>query len=104
MSFLPSLPEADMKQTLKCEPDTGIPFSQLNQAVMRGNAPFTPGERELIAAYVSALNACHYCQSEHTALAETFGIPLGYWSSYSRMWKLPKCRRRCGRPWCTLAN
>jgi uncharacterized peroxidase-related enzyme len=75
MSFLPSLPDADMKQTLKCEPDIGIPFSQLNQAVMRANAPFTPGEREFIAAYVSALNACHYCQSEHTAVAEAFGMP-----------------------------
>jgi uncharacterized peroxidase-related enzyme len=77
MSFLPSLPEADMKQTLKCEPDIGIPFSQLNQAVMRGDAPFTPGEREFIAAYVSTLNACHYCQSEHTAIAEAFGMPTG---------------------------
>jgi uncharacterized peroxidase-related enzyme len=77
MSFLPSLPDADMKQTLKHEPDIGIPFSQLNQAVMRGDAPFTPGERECIAAYVSALNACHYCQSEHTAVAEAFGMPSG---------------------------
>ena len=50
MSFLPSLPDADMKQTLKREPDIGIPLSQLNQVVMRGDAPFTPGERELIAA------------------------------------------------------
>lgn len=77
MSFLPSLPEADMKQTLKWEPDIGVPFSQLNQAVMRGDAPFTPGERECIAAYVSALNACHYCQSEHTAVAEALGMPAG---------------------------
>jgi len=77
MSFLPSLPDADMKQTLKHEPDIGVPFAQLNQAVMRGEAPFTPGERELIAAYVSALNACHYCRSEHTAVAESFGMPAG---------------------------
>jgi uncharacterized peroxidase-related enzyme len=77
MSFLPSLPDADMKQTLKHEPDIGIPFSQLNQAVMRGEAPFTPGERELMAAYISALNACNYCHSEHTAVAEAFGMPTG---------------------------
>ncbi len=77
MSFLPSLPDADMKQTLKLEPDIGIPLSQLNQVVMRGDAPFTPGERELIAAYVSSLNACDYCCSEHTAVSEAFGMPAG---------------------------
>lgn len=77
MAFFPSLPGADMKQTLAREPMVGIPFSQLNEAVMRGDAPFTAGERELIAAYVSALNACQYCQCEHTALAEAFGLPAG---------------------------
>ena len=77
MSFLPSLPDADMKRTLKREPDIGIPFSQLNQAVMRGDAPFTPGEREFVAAYVSALNASQYCRSEHTAVAAAFGMPAG---------------------------
>jgi len=44
---------------------------------MRGDAPFTAGERELLAAYVSALNGCDYCQCEHTALAAAFGLPAG---------------------------
>jgi uncharacterized peroxidase-related enzyme len=77
MAFLPSMPDADMKDTLTREPAIGIPFSQLNEAVMRGNAPFTAGERELIAAYVSALNGCDYCQCEHAALAAAFGLPAG---------------------------
>jgi uncharacterized peroxidase-related enzyme len=77
MAFLPSMPDADMKDTLTREPAIGIPFSQLNEAVMRGNAPFTAGERELIAAYVSALNGCDYCQCEHAALAAAFGFPAG---------------------------
>jgi uncharacterized peroxidase-related enzyme len=54
-----------------------MPFSQLNEAVMRGDAPFTAGERELLAAYVSALNGCDYCQCEHAALAAAFGFPAG---------------------------
>jgi uncharacterized peroxidase-related enzyme len=77
MAFLPSMPDADMKDTLTREPAIGIPFSQLNEAVMRGDAPFTAGERELLAAYVSALNGCDYCQCEHAALAAAFGFPAG---------------------------
>jgi uncharacterized peroxidase-related enzyme len=77
MAFFPSMPDADMKHTLAREPAIGIPFSQLNEAVMRGDAPFTAGERELLAAYVSALNGCDYCQCEHAALAAAFGLPAG---------------------------
>ena len=77
MAFLPSMPDADMKDTLAREPTIGIPFSQLNEAVMRGDAPFTAGERELLAAFVSALNGCDYCQCEHAALAAAFGLPAG---------------------------
>jgi hypothetical protein len=39
MAFLPSMPDADMKDTLAREPAIGILFSQLNEAVMRGDAP-----------------------------------------------------------------
>src|SRR6266540_3690076 len=70
MAFFPSVPDADMKHTLAREPAIGMPFSQLNEAVMRGDAPFTAGERELIAAYVSALNGCDYCQCEPAGLHE----------------------------------
>jgi uncharacterized peroxidase-related enzyme len=35
----------------------------------------TVAQRELIAAYVSALNACGYCAGIHTATAEAFGVP-----------------------------
>ena len=31
-------------------------------------------ERELIAAYVSGLNACRYCHGVHAATAGLFGI------------------------------
>ena len=36
----------------------GGKFSELTQQVMRGPSPWSPGERELFAAFVSRLNQC----------------------------------------------
>jgi len=36
----------------------GQPFSELTQQVMRGPSPWTVGEREMFAAFVSRLNQC----------------------------------------------
>lgn len=36
----------------------GTPFSELTQQVMRGPSPWTVGERETFAAFVSRLNQC----------------------------------------------
>lgn len=36
----------------------GRPFSELTQQVMRGQGPWSFGEREIFAAYVSRLNQC----------------------------------------------
>ena len=44
------------------------------QQLMRGPSPLTPGQRELIAAYTSATNACRYCHGVHTLVAEGFGV------------------------------
>src|SRR5271165_2448549 len=41
---------------------------------MRGPSPFTQGQRELIAAYVSGLNACTYCHTTHIAVAAACGV------------------------------
>ena len=38
----------------------GGPFPALLQSVMRGPSAWTVGERELLAAYTSYLNQCHY--------------------------------------------
>jgi len=37
--------------------------------LLRGPSSLTPGERELIATYVSAQNDCYYCQTIHGAVA-----------------------------------
>ena len=41
---------------------------------MRGPGPLTPGQRELIAAYTSALNSCRFCHGVHAEVAKGFGI------------------------------
>lgn len=77
MSFLRSLPQALLKDVLRTEPAIGVPFAQWHEALLRGPSPFTVGERELFAGYVSALNACGYCHGEHQAVGESFGIAPG---------------------------
>ena len=49
----------------------GKPFFGLAQAVMRGPSPWTIGERELFAAFVSARNRCQFCATTHEAVAST---------------------------------
>jgi uncharacterized peroxidase-related enzyme len=48
---------------------TGKALSNLAQTLLQGPSGLTPGERELIAAYVSALNHCEFCHESHSASA-----------------------------------
>ena len=74
MPFLPSLPNgASLLDLFKAFPETSIPLIQFHEALLRRPSPFTEGERELIAAYVSGLN-CRYCHGVHSATAELLGI------------------------------
>ena len=50
-------------------PETAGPLNSLVEVLLRGPSTLTPGERELIAAYVSSLNECRYCYSAHAAYA-----------------------------------
>ena len=50
-------------------PETARPLNELVDVLLRGPHTLTPGERELIATYVSARNECHYCQTIHGAVA-----------------------------------
>jgi uncharacterized peroxidase-related enzyme len=50
-------------------PETAKPLNELVDVLLRGPHPLTPGERELIATYVSAENDCRYCQTIHGAIA-----------------------------------
>jgi uncharacterized peroxidase-related enzyme len=50
-------------------PETALPLNQLVDILLRGQSTLSPGERELIATYVSARNECHFCQTTHGAIA-----------------------------------
>ncbi|MDS0136218.1 MULTISPECIES: carboxymuconolactone decarboxylase family protein [unclassified Amycolatopsis] len=78
MSYLKSLPsETTLLQVFQAYPGPARHLLAFHELVLRGESPFTPGERELIAAYVSGLNSCDYCHGIHTVTAEAFGIPEG---------------------------
>ncbi|EDY48938.1 conserved hypothetical protein [Streptomyces clavuligerus] len=50
-------------------PDTAEPLGHLVEVLLRGPSPLPRGERELIAAYVSRLNATPFCAGSHGAFA-----------------------------------
>jgi hypothetical protein len=51
----------DVVKTLKYRPDFfGAGMSEVFQAVMRGPSAWSIGDRELMAAYVSKVNACEF--------------------------------------------
>lgn len=78
MSYLKSLPpDAALLDLFKLYPETAIPLIQFHEVLLRGPSPLSVAERELIAAYVSGLNACNYCHGIHEATAKAFGIPEG---------------------------
>jgi hypothetical protein len=62
-------PEPGIRGLLRYRPETGRPLSELAEVLLRGPSTLTRGERELIAAYVSALNECQFCSSSHSACA-----------------------------------
>ena len=51
----------DVVKTLRYRPDFfGGPMSQVFQEVMRGPSAWSIGDRELMAAFVSRVNACEF--------------------------------------------
>jgi uncharacterized peroxidase-related enzyme len=50
-------------------PETAKPMRQLAHILLHEPNSLTPGERELIATYVSSRNNCHFCQASHGAAA-----------------------------------
>ena len=50
-------------------PETAEPLTQLADILLRGPGSLSPGERELIATFVSSRNDCFFCQTVHGAVA-----------------------------------
>ena len=50
-------------------PETAKPMRELADILLHHPNSLTPGERELIATYVSWRNNCYFCQTSHAAVA-----------------------------------
>lgn len=75
MSFFPSVPADDDLLALWRQHNSGLKhLLAFHDAVLRGPSAFSEGERELIAAFVSALNGCRFCFNAHRAHAEAWHI------------------------------
>lgn len=78
MPFIKSLPDnAKLAELFKPRGKYYTPLLQFLENVMRGDSELTPGEREMIAGYVSALNGCRYCEGGHREAAVALGIDPG---------------------------
>jgi uncharacterized peroxidase-related enzyme len=68
-----------IRSAMMFRPETAAPLLQLAEALLCGENTLSRGERELIAAYVSNLNDCFFCQTSHSASAALQlggGMPL----------------------------
>lgn len=78
MAYLKSLPEnAVLLNVFKAYPGPARKLIEYHEEVLRGPSAFSAAERELIAAFVSALNGCRYCRGVHAATAEAMGCEPG---------------------------
>lgn len=63
----PDLP--GIRGLMAFRPETAAPINALVDVLLRDAHTLTPGERELIATFVSSQNDCRYCQTIHGAIA-----------------------------------
>jgi len=73
--LFPSLPESPIiGDVFQAFPEKIAPLLAYHDALLRGPSDLSVTERELIAAYVSGLNACQFCHGAHSAQSIAFGI------------------------------
>jgi uncharacterized peroxidase-related enzyme len=76
MAFFPTLhDDAGVRHILALNPAAGRALIEFHVAALRVDTQLTARDKELIAAYVSGLNACQYCFGVHSATARAFGVP-----------------------------
>ena len=73
--IFPSLPQdAQLLELFRLFPHAVPALLDYHDRLLRDESPLTVGERELIAAYVSGLNACEFCHGAHAIAAGAHGI------------------------------
>lgn len=75
--IFPSLPDdPQLLDLFRLFPHAIPPLLDYHDRLLRDESPLTVGERELIAAYVSGLNACDFCHGAHAIAASVYGIEV----------------------------
>ena len=75
MPFFKSIPDdAGPANVFTAQPDIFDPWSAMSQVLMNGPSPLTPGEREMIAAYVVGVAGCEFAYVAHCEAAYAWGI------------------------------
>ena len=66
-----ALPEGlqGIRSAMAFRPETAKPLNELAEILLHAPNSLSPGERELIATYVSSQNDCYFCQTVHGAVA-----------------------------------
>src|SRR4051794_1361708 len=70
MAFI-DVPEGvpGIRSLMMTRPETAKPMLELAEVLLRDESSLSRGERELIASYVSRLNACRFCELSHSSFA-----------------------------------
>jgi len=58
-----------IRAAMAFRPETARPLNELAEVLLHAPNSLSPGERELIATYVSSQNDCYFCQTVHGAIA-----------------------------------
>ncbi|MBK29000.1 MAG: hypothetical protein CMO77_09215 [Verrucomicrobiales bacterium] len=78
MGFIKSLGDAPhLYDVMKTSPRMAVYLFKMTDEIMLVEGPLNDKDRELIAAYVSGLNACSFCYRGHKAIAQMFGVEEG---------------------------
>ena len=78
MPFFKSLPEdAGPSIVFSTYAEIYGSWAEMGQALMNGPSPLTPGEREMIQAYVAGVAECRYPFVAHSAAAVAWGLEEG---------------------------
>lgn len=73
MAKFPSLGDkATVPDIIKMSPQAGKALLEMHESIMRMPSALTPGQRELIATYVSGINQCQYCHGVHSYTAKAY--------------------------------
>jgi uncharacterized peroxidase-related enzyme len=82
MKIFPSLTdEPSLGEVYRRFPNTLPPLLDYHDRLLRDPSPLTVAQRELIAAYVSGLNACVFCHGAHIQAAEAYGVDPGLFAA-----------------------